>query len=58
MKVWMKTPEERRENNDYIWKLLLPECFIKFFMDHFSIDKKEAENIIRNTPLKEEDENL
>ena len=54
----MKTPEERRENNDYIWKVLLPECFIKFFMDHFSMDKKEAENIIRNTPLKEEDENL
>lgn len=56
LQVWMRNHEERRENNDFIWKVLLPECFIKLYMDHFSFDKKEAEKRIRNTPLHEEDD--
>ena len=36
-KVWMKTKEEHRKNNEYVWKVLLAECFIKFYMDMFDV---------------------
>ena len=52
----MRTRKEKQQNNDYIWKVLLPECFIKFYMDHFSFDSQEAEARIRNTPLRDEEE--
>lgn len=55
-KVWMKDKAERLENNEYVWKVLLPECLIKFYMDFFGIDKKEAETKIRETPLREKDD--
>ena len=50
-KVWMKTKREQMDNNEYMWKVLLAECFIKFYMDHFEFDKKEAEKRISETPL-------
>ena len=50
-KVWMKSKKEQMDNNEYVWKVLLPECFIKFYMDFFKLDKKEAEKRISETPL-------
>ena len=40
------------DNNEYVWKVLLAECFIKFYMDHFGFHKKEAEERISETPLR------
>ena len=37
-------------------QVLLPECFIKFYMDFFKVTKAEAEIKIKETPLKDEDE--
>ena len=51
-KVWMKTMRDQMDKNDYVWKVLLAECFIKFYMDHFGFDKKEAEDRIGETPLR------
>ena len=42
------------ENNEYIWKVLLAECFIKMYMDFFNVSKIEAEQRISETPLHEE----
>jgi hypothetical protein len=50
-KVWMKNKREQMDNNEYVWKVLLAECFVKFYMDHFGYDKKEAEKRISETPL-------
>ena len=54
-KVWMRDKKEQMENNEYVWKVILAECFIKFYMDHFVLDKDEAEQRIRETPLREAD---
>ena len=48
--VWMSTKQLYAENNEYVWKVLLSECFIKFYMDFFAISKKEAEQRIKETP--------
>ena len=53
-KVWMKTKREQMDMNELVWKVLLPECFIKFYMDHFSVSKAEAEKRISETPLPNE----
>ena len=50
--VWMRNKKEQMDNNEYVWKVLLPECFIKFYMDHFGLDKVNAERRISETPLK------
>ena len=49
--VWMKNTKEYMDNNEYVWKVLLPETFIKFYMDHFGVEKEEAEFRISETPL-------
>ena len=36
-----------------MWKVLLAECFIKFFMDHFGFEKEEAQKRINETPLRD-----
>jgi len=54
-KVWMKTKEEHRKNNEYVWKVLLAECFIKFYMDTFQVTKDEAVQMISETPLHKKD---
>ena len=51
-KVWMKTRREQMDNNEYVWKVLLAECFIKFYMDQFGFDKNESEKRISETPLR------
>jgi len=55
-KVWMRNRREQMDNNEYVWKVLLAECFIKFYMDHFNVDKKEAEKRISETPLRKSDD--
>ena len=49
--LWMRNKREQMDNNEYIWKVLLPECFIKFYMDMFGFEKAEAETRISETPL-------
>merc|ERR1712098_572957 len=49
--VWLSTKQLHVDNNEYVWKVLLPEAFIKFYMDFFSISKKEAEQRIKETPF-------
>ena len=51
--VWMRTKKERMDNSEYVWKVLLPECFIKFYMDWFKVEKTEAELMIKETPIDE-----
>ena len=53
--IWMRNKREQMENNEYIWKVLLPECFIKMYGDHFSFSKEEAEVRISETPLHKRD---
>jgi len=55
-KIWMRNKREQMDNNEYVWKVLLAECFIKFYMDHFNVDKKEAEKRISETPLRKSEE--
>ena len=55
-KVWMRTKKEQMDNNEYCWKVILAECLIKFFMDKFQVNKKEAEKCIAETPLDSEDD--
>ena len=50
--VWMKNKKEQMDNDEYVWKVLLAEAFIKFYMDHFGVGKKEAEKRISETPLR------
>ena len=54
-KIWMKDKKEHAANNEYVWKVLMPECFIKFYMDFFNLSKAEAEQKIKETPLEETD---
>ena len=53
--IWMRNKREQMENNEYIWKVLLPECFIKMYGDHFRFSKEEAEVRISETPLHKRD---
>ena len=53
---WMPTRKDYHRNNEYIWKVLMPECFIKFYMDFFNLDKPTAELKIKETPFNEEEE--
>ena len=52
----MKDKSERRQHKDYVWKVLLPECLIKFYMDFFHLDKAVSETKIRETPLRKRDD--
>ena len=55
-KIWMRTKKEHVDNNEYIWKVLMPECFIRLYSDLFKITKKEAELKIKETPFDDSDE--
>jgi hypothetical protein len=52
----MKDKNEMRKNHEYVWRVLMPECFIKFYMDFFHVDKVTAERNIRETPLRPEED--
>jgi hypothetical protein len=40
-----------RKNIDYVFKVLLPECLIKFYMEFFDVNKGTAEANIRDYTL-------
>ena len=54
-KVWMRNKREQMDNNEYVWKVLLPECFIKVYGDKFGVGRAEAEMMIGETPLHQRD---
>jgi hypothetical protein len=54
--VWMRNKWEQMDNSEYVERVLMPECFIKFYMDIFSVGKTEAEQRIAETPLRPEDD--
>ena len=54
-KVFMKTKQEQMDLNEYVWKVLLAELFIKIYSDFFSVDKIESERRIGETPFDDED---
>ena len=55
--VWMRNKREQLNNNEYIWKVLIAELFIKIYMDFLNVSKQEAEKRISETPLKGDDDN-
>ena len=54
----MPTKQDHHDKNDYIWKVILPECFIRVYMLHFGLKKKEAEDRLMNTPEHDENDDL
>ena len=48
----MKDETERRKNNEYVEKVLLPEALIKFYSDFFHVGILKAERQIALTPLR------
>ena len=48
----MRNKEEKKKFEDYVEKVILPECMIKLYMDIFGLDKKDAEKAIAETPLR------
>ena len=53
-KTWMSTEQDRFDNQEYVTKVLQSECFIKFYMDFFNLDKEDAETKIKETVVEEE----
>ena len=50
--IWMKTKKDISDNAEYMEKVMVSECFLKFYMDFFDIDDtKEAEQRILETPV-------
>ena len=53
--IWLRTKQEHADNNEYIWKVLMPEGFIRLYSDFFELPLKEAEQRIGETPFDESD---
>ena len=49
-KIW-----DISEHQEYIWGVMVPEVFVKFYSDFFNISKVEAEKRISETPDKDDD---
>ena len=48
--IWMTNSKESLKNNDYLDRVLVQECLIKIYSDHFHFSKDEAEaRIFNNT---------
>ena len=54
--IWLRTKQEHADNNEYIWKVLMPEGFIRLYSDFFQVPMKEAEQRIKETPFDDSDE--
>ena len=54
-KVWLRDEFERRENKEYVSKVIVSEAFIKFYMDTFNVSKMEAQIMINKTPFHKRD---
>ena len=48
---WLRTKQEHADNNEYIWKVLMPECMIRLYSEFFQVTMKEAEKMIKETPF-------
>ena len=55
-KVWMTNVRDKMDNGDYVWKVLIPEYFLKVYGDKFGVSRTEAEVMMRETPLHRRDE--
>ena len=55
-KVWMTNMRDKMDNGDYVWKVLIPEYFLKVYGDKFGVSRAEAEVMMRETPLHRRDE--
>ena len=53
--IWLRTKQEHADNNEYIWKVLMPEGFIRLYSDFFKLTMKEAEQRIKETPFDDSD---
>ena len=53
--IWLRTKQEHADNNEYIWKVLLPEAFIRLYSEFFQVTMKEAEQRIKETPFDDSD---
>ena len=53
-KFWMRNPKEQRDNSEYVWHVILAECFIKVYSDQFGVSRAQAEVMIGETPIREE----
>ena len=49
--IWLRTKQEHADNNEYIWKVLMPECMIRLYSEFFQVTMKEAEKMIKETPF-------
>ena len=54
--IWLRTKQEHADNNDYVWKVLMPEGFIRLYSDFFQVTMKEAEQMIKETPFDDSDD--
>ena len=53
-KVWMRSEKEKRDNSEYVWSVLIPECFLHVYAKQFDVSRAQAEVMIRETPLRDE----
>ena len=54
--IWLRTKQEHADNNEYVWKVLMPEGFIRLYSDFFQVTMKEAEQMIKETPFDDSDD--
>ena len=54
-KLNIRTEEERINNEEFIWMVLLPSAYIRLYASVFGFELKEAEERIKATPIKDED---
>ena len=52
--VWMRNEKEKKDNAEYVWNVLVPECFIKVYANHCDVSLAQAEVMMRETPLRDE----
>ena len=54
--IWLRTKQEHADNNEYVWKVLMPEGFIRLYSDFFQVTMQEAEQMIKETPFDDSDD--
>ena len=52
--LWVNSESDFWRINDYINKVLLSDCLIKFYMDHFKFTRDEAETRIGESPFEDD----
>ena len=49
--MWVKDKSQRLQYSTFVWKVMMPEVYIKFYMSHFNLEKAVAEKNMRETPM-------